>query len=137
MPRYLRTSALAVAALSMVLVGCSDDDEPSACGELQDLAEEVRELRDMQVVQDGTTAVSEQLDSISESWGEAKSVAGDQFGDEFDAVESAVADVRDALPEIDSPESLSDASAGLRDALDQLAASVSSELGDCDLSADD
>jgi len=137
MPRYLRASALAVAALSMVLVGCSDDDEPSACGELQDLAEEVRELGEIQVVQDGTTAVREQLDSISESWSEAKSVAGDQFGDEFDAVESAASDARAALPEIDSPDSLSEATAGLKDALDQLAASVSSELGDCDLSADD
>jgi outer membrane murein-binding lipoprotein Lpp len=142
MTRRLTVPALAVAAASMLLAGCSDDDEPSACGELQELSAEVRELRDTDLVASGTDEVRGELDDISESYDEAQSTAGEQFGDELDAVESATSDLRSTVEDAggeslaDLSDDLSSGVDALSSAWDELTASVEAELGSCDLSAD-
>lgn len=143
MNRRFAAPLLALALTSLVLVGCSDDDdEPSACAELQDAADGVRELGSTELIADGTDAARQELDDISDDLAEAKSAAGDQFGDEIDAVESAIDDVTSTISDLgDTPisEIGSELTSGLeqvQSAWDDLAASVDADLGDCDLDAD-
>jgi outer membrane murein-binding lipoprotein Lpp len=142
MARRLTLSALALASASMLLVGCSDDDEPSACSDLQDLAGEVRELRDTDLIASGTDAVRDELADISESIDEAQATAGDQFGDELSAVETAASGLRSTVEDAggeslaDLADELSSGVDALSSAWDELTTSVEDELDSCDLSAE-
>jgi hypothetical protein len=143
MTRRLMTATAALVLTSALLVGCSDDDEPSACGALQDLADEVRDLRDTDLIQEGTDEARSEVAEIGETWDEATAEADDQFGDELDAVDGAVDDLASTIEDhqgetLDEIEDQVTTQVDAVDAAwDDLTASVRSELGECDLSADD
>lgn len=142
MARRLLHTASALALASLLLVGCSDDDEPSACGELQDVADDVRGLMSTDVIAEGTDEVREDVDDLNAEWDEVRSAAGDQFGDEIDALESALSDVGATLEDLgggsldEVEDELGTEIDAIRAAYDDLATAVSDELGECDLSAD-
>jgi hypothetical protein len=142
MQRRLVHSALALAVASLLLVGCSDDDEPSACGELQDVADDVRGLTSTDLIAEGTDEVRDDVDDLTSEWDEVRDAAGDQFGDELDALESALSDVGSTLDDLgegsldEIEDELDTEIDAVRAAYDELTTAVSDELGDCDLSAD-
>ena len=142
MTRRLTTATAALVLASALLVGCSDD-EPSACGALQDLADEVRDLRETDVLEEGTEEARSEVAEIGETWDEASAEADDQFGDELAAVDGAVDDLASTIEDHqgETLDEIGDEVATQVDAVDaawdDLTASVQSELGECDLSADD
>jgi hypothetical protein len=141
MRHRLATAALAFAAGSLLVVGCSDDDgdEASTCSDLQALATDVRGLTDVDIVDSGLDALRDQLDEIDTAWNTAKESGDEQFGAELDALDDAISTLED---EVSSDDSLSEKAEAVgtdidavSTAWDDVTSAVDDEMGDCDLSA--
>lgn len=114
----------------------------STCDDLQDLAAQIRDLGNVNLIAVGTDGLKEQLDAIEKSWKKVLSSSGRQFGRELRRLQIAV----DALLVTLRGKGPSSGSLGgaitkveaevteVTEAWKALVAAVSSELSDCDLS---
>jgi len=137
-------AVLAAAILVAGLAACGGTDEQaSTCDALQDLSTEVSGLASVNLVSEGTSALTEQIDAIETSWDKARVAADGQFASQFSALESSLVALGSAVESlISGDQSISDRLSTLRadvtavgDAWSALATTADDELGDCDLSA--
>ncbi len=145
-----RTAALALVPFLAIaaLAGCSSDSSSdsssaSTCSDLQDLATEVRGLTDVNLVSEGTSGITDQIDAIEAAWTQVESSSDDQFSGQLDALKSALEGLGDTLSGASgSGQPLSEIIGqvetdvtAISTAFTDLRTSAEQELSDCDLSA--
>ena len=115
-------SALAAAVLALPALGaCSSSDD--YCDQLDDTRNAYTELRDTNILQDGTDTLSERFDTFEEDVDSLIDAAGDEFSDESAAVEASLTQVSAAI-ESASNLDLGTAASQIGPALDSLSAST-------------
>lgn len=112
----VRQPAALLACLAFVLVagGCGDDDSDDSgsgsdsgdgaaavCDELDALEEDVAALGDVNVVEKGTSALEEPLDTIRDDLEALSDDAGDELRPEVDALRTTVSDLETAIADVD------------------------------------
>ncbi len=95
-----RTAALAIVPLLSLaaLTGCSSDSSSdssdsspaSTCADLQNLATQVRGLTDVNLISEGTSGITDQINAIEAAWTQVESSSNDQFTPQLDALKSAL-----------------------------------------------
>lgn len=125
-------SALAAAVLILPMVSaCSSS--PDYCDQLDDTKQAFTELRDTNILQDGTDTLNERFDTFEEDVDSLIDAAGDEFSEESAAVEASLTQVSAALESAANLD-LGTAASQIGPALDSLSAS-SQELLDAVTSA--
>ena len=145
-----RTAAFALVPFLALaaLAGCSSDSSSdsssaSTCSDLQDLATEVRGLTDVNLISEGTSGITSQIDAIEAAWTQVESSSDEQFSGQLDALKSALDDLGDTLSGASgSGQPLSEIIGqvetdvtAISTAFTDLTTSAEQELSDCDLSA--
>ncbi len=139
------TRVLAVGSIVLLtLVGCSSNDTAaSTCQDLQNLAAQVRGLRDVNIVQTGVDGLQQQVTAVDGAFDQAKASGKDQFGPELDALDNSINELGTTLSGAkDSGKSIgeilssveSDVSS-ISSSWNNLTSAVKTELDSCDLSA--
>lgn len=145
MTTFVRRAVAVVAIVGSAtgFAACSSDSSSSAstCTALQNLAQSVRDLGNVNVASGGEQGLQDAVSSVQDAFTTAKKDASDQFGSELDALESSVKQLGDDVKAgkgsgsiADWVSTLSDDLSAINDASSNLSAKVKSELGDCDLS---
>lgn len=138
-----RTAALlVVAALSVGAVACSSDETTaSTCDDAKAFATSLRGLLDVDLVSTGTDGLTAAVDDVETSWAKLDASASEQFGDQVDALDSAVSEAVDTIEGLPQSDSISDAASSVQSSIDavstawtSLQTAISSELEGCDLS---
>jgi hypothetical protein len=100
----MRTCVVAVMTVTLGagLSACSSDDgsEPSVpdvCAAADAFRGSLTELRDVQVVQEGTDALDSAWTSVEDAWTGLAEDARAEYGDQVDGVQASADDVRTAL----------------------------------------
>jgi hypothetical protein len=103
-PRTTTARGVAFAVLVLGLAACSGDDDTSdtaaeeqVCDDWAQVRSSVAALGDVDVAADGTDALRSAWDGLSDAVDELGDTAGDQLGDEVDALRIAVGDLGDEL----------------------------------------
>jgi hypothetical protein len=122
MQRTLRTSFVAiglVAVLALLIASCGGDDDDSSattassaatpataskelCRQRDELEDSIKDLRNVDVVKNGTSALQEQLDTVKDNLEAFKSTAKDDFRTEIDDFQSSLDDLRSAVANVGS-----------------------------------
>lgn len=109
--------ALSIASLA----ACGDDADSSGtttttsaeqayCADLDQLKSDVASITDMDVVADGTDAVTAQFDTLKDDLSALKSSAGDAASSEISTMETALDDLQSALGAVSGDLTLANAS---------------------------
>lgn len=96
MSRIVGGALVTVLAGSLVVGACSDD-EKQVCKDREALQTSFQDLRDVNVLSDGLDAFTEAFDDVESDAEELVDSAQDEFGDDADAVKSALDDLRAAV----------------------------------------
>ena len=100
---------LAVLALSVGATACSDDDDDAAattttvdadaalCTDRAALGDAVGQLRDVNLVAEGTSGLREALSGVEEQLQQLAESAGDRFQPEVEALRDAIGELREAV----------------------------------------
>lgn len=133
-----------IAVLGLIAAACGSDDdssdEASTCDSLQEVAVSVDNLREVDLLAEGTDGLDAAMTDVDETWGAAKSAAEDQFGEQVDEVNDALDALSDTVSSIgdaDSLEDFGDELAAEIEAVNQsweaLSAAAAEELADCEV----
>jgi hypothetical protein len=100
----MRTCVVAVVTVTLGtgLAACSSDDggessTPDVCASADAFRGSLGELRDVQVVQEGTDALDSAWTTVDDAWTQLAADAKAEYGDQVDGVQAAADDVRAAL----------------------------------------
>ncbi|MGK5113951.1 MULTISPECIES: hypothetical protein [unclassified Geodermatophilus] len=105
----MRVAAVATVVVGVGLTACSSDSEsgtsaatattPSVCDSADDLRTSLAQLRDVQVVQEGTGALEEAWATVQDAWDQFADAARTEYSDDVDRVQASADGVQDALDE--------------------------------------
>ena len=129
----LRAAVVGVLAVVLVLGACGDDDDDDGgggqaatttttaggdelCPAVDDLRQDVGALDDVDVVQEGTSAVEDQLDAIRDDLSQIRQAAPDTAPDEADAFDRALTSLDDAGEAVGDGELTAESARDLADA---------------------
>jgi hypothetical protein len=144
----LGPSLLVSIALALGLAGCSDDTEtaattsttPSTCTAVQDLTTALSTLLSTDTLSGGQSAIDAALADVQNALDEVDTSASADFGDDIEAVSSALDELSGAVDDLGTDESLGDTLTALGttinavvDSFATLSADVSAELSDCEV----
>jgi hypothetical protein len=85
------------AAALLAACGGDDDDSSSLCNDVDALKSSVQELRDVNVVQNGTSELSSALDKVKSDAQALADSAKQDFGPDVDALQQALSTLETAL----------------------------------------
>lgn len=121
----MRRTALPLVLILALSIGslaaCGDDSESAGtttttsaeqayCADLDQLKRDVASITDMDVVADGTDAVTAQFDALKDDLSALKSSAGDAASSEITTMETALDDLQSALSAVAGDLTLANAS---------------------------
>lgn len=92
--------AAALAAVGLTLAGCSD--QPEVCDDRAALEESVQTLRDVDISDEGLSALQDQLAQVGEDVDRLAGSAQEEFSPQIDAMEDALTSLRTSLEEATS-----------------------------------
>lgn len=124
------------AALTLPLA-CGDDDDSSdtaaVCDSRDDLQASVQALGNVDILRQGTNGLEEAADDVRDALDHVQQAAQDEYGDQVDAVQSALSNLGDALGSFSDQGSASAGVSSVTDAATQLkdaVATLTSDLRD-------
>lgn len=93
--RYL--AATAVLAASFTVAGCSEDDPPAVCADVDALKASVAEVTDLEIDRGALSTLQESLAQVRSDLGKVRDDAKDEYAVEIDAVAAAAESVSSSL----------------------------------------
>lgn len=122
----IRKLLVMVLALGMggVGVACSSNGATNVCDQRAAVERSFQNLSQVNVVTDGTDALRSAVDDVKTQVDELAKVAKDQFGDQIQAMRTALGDLGSAIASLPQAGSLSEASANFASPLSEVSAAV-------------
>jgi conjugal transfer/entry exclusion protein len=127
-----------VLALPVLLWLSACSSTSALCQSVEDLQSSSQDLQNIDVVNDGVNAFTQQLDVVKSSFADVKNEAGDTFSADISAVDSAISEVAAVEQQIEEGAAAQDVAADAVAAISSLAGAVQALITtaqgqDCDL----